>query len=106
MKPIAPAIEFAKNYVGLLPSHIKSALYNYVEFPTQDNWNDIYSTVISTGKTSTVWQAVLAYDPSFPDRIPVTAIDPDNVRWPRIPSPEVFAKAIAIAIFSKSITLN
>ncbi len=93
----SPAIEFAVSYIGFLPSHLKSALYNYLEFPNQDNWNDIYSYVISMGKTSTVWQAVLSIDPTFPDR--VLRDSEECERWERIPTPELVSKAIAKVVF-------
>lgn len=94
----APAIEFATNYIGFLPSYLKSALYNYLEFPNHDNWNDIYSYVISTGKTATVWQAVIAVDSSFPTTI--SKDSEDYARWDMIPSPETVSKAIAKVVFN------
>lgn len=94
----APAIEFASNYIGFLPSYLKSALYNYLEFPNHDNWDDIYSYVISTGKTATVWQAVIAVDPTFPTRI--SKDSEDCARWDRIPSAELVSKAIAKVVFA------
>lgn len=94
-----PAIEFTTNYVGFLPSFMKSALYNYMAFPNVDNWNDIYCTVISTGEIATVWQAVIAVDPTFPQIIECDS--DDNTRWSRIPEPELVSRAIAHAVFSK-----
>lgn len=95
----APAIEFTRNYVGMLPEWLKSALYNYLEFPNQENWNEIYSYVIHPkGKTTTVWQAVLDIDPTFPQN--VSKDSSDNARWERIPSPELVQKAIAQVVFA------
>lgn len=91
-------IEFARNAFGLLTQPLKEALYNYYEFPSVDSWNDIYGLVISTGKVSTVWQAVLAVDSTFIDRIPKEAWEPDYVNWPQIPSREVFIKALNFAL--------
>lgn len=98
MKPTI-AIEFATNMFGTLPAYLKSAIYEYFEFPNQDNWNEIHSYVISTeGKSSTVWQAVIEVDPTFRFSVPITV--GDNVRWPKLPSPEVVAKAINSVVFN------
>jgi len=99
----APAIEFTTNMFGFLPAYIKSALYNYLEFPTHDHWEEIYSCHIANGKVSTVWQAVLAVDPTFPQTIPMDS--QGNVRWPRIPSPALLQKAIANVVFN-NLNLN
>src|SRR5258706_10423001 len=98
------SIEFTSNMFGFLPELLKSALYEYLEFAAQDNWNEIYSCVISNiGKTQTLWQAVLAVDPSFASS--VSGDELDNVRWSRIPSPVLVAKAINNVVF-KNLHLN
>lgn len=98
------SIEFITNMFGFLPNHLKSALYEYMEFPNQDNWNEIYSYVISSeGKMRTVWQAVIEIDPTFKFSVPMD--DEDNVRWPKIPSPELVSQAINNTVF-KNLNLN
>lgn len=96
-----PAIEFTINYAGRLPMHVKSALYNYLEFPTADNWDDIHGIIISTGINDTVWNAVLAIDKTFPSRVSASS-DGTNV-WERIPTAELVQKAIANMVFFKSL---
>lgn len=94
-------IEMSRNMFGILKAPMREALYNYYEFPNADNWNDIYAIVISSrGRISTVWQAVLAVDPSFPNRIPADAWDTENesARWTRVPSRELFVEALNIAL--------
>jgi hypothetical protein len=88
-------IEFAQNPFGKLKQPLKEALYNYYEFPNNDNWNDIYGMVIATGRVATVWQAVLAIDPTFPRSIPADAWETeDAARWSRIPTRDEFVKAL------------
>jgi len=100
----AVAIEFTTNMFGTLPDYIKSSLYNYLEFPTQDHWSEIHSTVISnTGKMQTVWQAVVAVDIRY-GASPITDCN-DNVLWPNLPTPEVLIKAINNVVFS-NLNLN
>lgn len=92
------SIEFAFNMFGSLDWPLKSALYNYLEFPTEEHWNEIYSTIISPrGKMTTIWQAVLEIDPTFPKR--ASHDEHDNVQWEKIPSPIVVRKAIQNAVF-------
>lgn len=98
------SIEFTTNMFGFLPGYLKSALYEYLEFPNQDNWNEIYSYIISsTGKTTTVWQAVIAIDPSFRYSVP---LDKGDVTiWPKLPTSELVAKAINKVVF-ENLSLN
>lgn len=100
----SPVVELAFNYVGLLKSYLKSALYNYMEFPTNDNWNEIYSMMVTPKHT--VWQAVLELDSTFPARIPVSAKDPDNLQWERIPSVVLVNMAIAKVVMENHYELR
>ena len=99
-------IELSRNMFGFLRPYIKSALYNYIEFPSQDNWNEIYSLCIATGKITTVWQAVLDVDPTFQNRLTAGAHEEDNVRWDRIPEPEVVLLALRKVIEDRINRIN
>lgn len=100
----AVAIEFTTNMFGTLPDYIKSSLYNYIEFPTQDHWNEIYSCVISNkGRISTVWQAVVAIDVRY--GVSPNSDCEDNVQWPNLPPPEVLIQAINNVVFT-NLNLN
>lgn len=102
----AIGIEFTTNMFGFLPSYLKSALYEYIQFPNQDNWNEIYGVVITgKGKMTTVWQAVIEVDASYNVRLH-TNVSGDN-EWPKIPSSELLIKAINNVVFSNvNVCLN
>jgi len=95
----APSIEFTFNMLGPLSPWLRSALYNYVYFPNHNNWEEIYSILISNKHT--VWQAVLAVDPTFPNSISMNS--DGETRWSRIPSSELLIKAISNAVFKKEL---
>jgi hypothetical protein len=90
-----PAVEFAHNMFGFLKPYMKEAIYAFLECPNNDSWNEIYGMVINKGKISTVWQAVLAVDSTFPDKLTKVAFeDEDVVMWPQIPSRELVLDAL------------
>lgn len=94
-------VAMATNMFGHLRPELKSAIYNFLQFPTHDNWNEIYCIMISNnGKTETVWQAVIALDSSFKFSVPID--DEDNVHWRKVPSAELVSRAILNA----NITIN
>lgn len=98
-KKYITGIEMSRNMFGNLKPLLKEALYNFYDFPSNETWNDIYGMVIGKGKVpTTMWQAVLAVDPTFPSSIPVDAWEgDDSVRWARIPDRELFVKALNFA---------
>jgi len=65
-----------------------------VASPTQETWADAHGIILAPhpGFGLTLWQAVLAVDPSFPDRGPAMG-EP----WLRIPSTELLSQAINYA---------
>ncbi len=99
-------IEFSRNMFGFLKPYMKSALYNYIEFPSQDSWNEIYAMGVGTGRISTVWQAVLDIDPTFQTRLTSDAYEEDNVHWERIPDPELVLLALRKVIEDRINNLN
>jgi hypothetical protein len=102
-QPKGFGVAMATNMFGHLRPEVKSALYNFIQFPNRDNWDEIYSIVISnTGKTRTVWQAVIALDPTFNVRVYTDA--EENRVWPKVPTAELVSRAILNA--NVIITLN
>lgn len=89
---IARELDMASNYLGKLGDDIRIRLQRVVENPTQDTWDDTYCILLSgEGKGVTLWQAVLAVCPSFPDS------KPSDAPWPCVPSREVIIQAIRYA---------
>jgi len=62
--------------------------------PGQETWADAHGIILAPfpGFGLTLWQAVLAVDPSFPDRGPAT-----GQPWPRIPTTDLLEQAINYA---------
>jgi len=92
------ALEFATSMLGAMKPEYKKKIQKYLDYPTEKNWENIYSIIINgTGRPSTVWQAVIAVDPLFPSR---TCMDGNlRTRWRTIPSVVTLKKAITLAVF-------
>jgi hypothetical protein len=62
-----------------------------VEHPTPKAWDESYSVIVGSDGYTTLWQAVLLTDPSFP--APNLT---GKTKWPRIPSQDLLIRAIAL----------
>lgn len=94
MKTIA--LNFATNIFGKLSPDVKKRLQDVIDNPNQETWDDAYCIIINaSGRTTTLWQAVIAIDPDFVRRKPLDA------PWPKIPSSETIVKAIRSAVFKQ-----
>ena len=65
--------------------------------PTAENWDDIHGIIISPGKGEviTIWNAVLALDPTFPRTGRATDLKGNVVKeWERVPTPLEVLRAI------------
>jgi len=81
------------NMFGGLKPDIKKRILTYFQEPTEENWDDAYSIIISgRGKMPTLWQAWAAVDPSAPKSKPYEG------RWPSIPDVFTLKKAIATVL--------
>jgi hypothetical protein len=91
----------ARNYRGPLPESIQKTLKGYMEnpSPSKSDWEDIAHLIINSGsmRSSTVWQAVRAVDPTFQNKVPNGAGTPDT-RWTRAPDGFTVARAIYLAL--------
>lgn len=95
---IALELNLAKNMFGSLGVDIRRRILHYLLTPTNDAWSDISGIIVGMGRTMTIWQNVIAVDPTFPKRGRLTDKD-DNVveEWKRIPTPELIKKALFYA---------
>jgi hypothetical protein len=92
------ALEFANNMNGKLSPEIKAQLQALIDQPNQIRWNGTYSLIINhRGKVSTLWQAVLAVNPSF------TRSKCCEEEWQQIPTQETIIKAINYAVFNQTV---
>ncbi|WP_018234167.1 hypothetical protein [Thioalkalivibrio thiocyanodenitrificans] len=78
------------NMFGPLSKEIKAEILSYINEPSCEQWNRIYSLMVSS--TTTLWQAWVKFDPSAPTSLPA-GTDGEH-RWPRIPEPETLIEAI------------
>lgn len=100
----------ATNDFGTLSDDVRERIFRYLNDPTAENWSNIYSIIINSGGSltgkppRTVWQAVVALDPSFKDiSLPGSkASTPHEQRWQKWPDPLLVARAIKAAIAAGS----
>lgn len=94
------SLDLTTNMFGSLRKDVKKRILNFLSNPTNKNWDDIYSIIIDgNGKMTTIWQAVLSIDSTFPRTkgYPTT-------KWSRIPTKELVIQAIQKTVFK--INLN
>jgi hypothetical protein len=91
----------ASNIFGQLSGEVRARLVAAVNDPGEATWNDAHRIILnpSVGLGLTLWQAVIAVDPSFHDvRGPVTDAKGNIVRgWSRTPTAEMLIQAINYA---------
>jgi hypothetical protein len=76
----------------------KKRIIRFLADPTVENWDDIYGIIISPkGTTVTIWNAVLALDPTFPRTGRVTDLKGNVIEeWERVPTPLQVLQAIKL----------
>lgn len=99
---INPLLDKAANVYGPLSPENRQAVMDYIDAPTEEGWERIYSLIISPGsmRRATIWQWVVVVDPSFV--VKRTKYE----RWQRIPDPMTVARAIKAAAEARAPTGN
>jgi len=93
----AKFLKNATNLLGPIDNDIEKRIQVYITNPTTDNWSNIQSILID-GWT-TIWQAVMTLDPTFPNYGRSTTLEGKIVKeWERIPHPFIIKRAIKAAI--------
>lgn len=90
-------LDQCENMFGSLQTRpdIKKRIYAYLENPTFDNWDDIKGIIITPRKFASICQAVVAYDPTFPQQGRKTDESHNIIKeWERIPTAFEVMKAI------------
>jgi hypothetical protein len=95
-------LDLASNVFGRLPLRIRQRLQAVVDSPNQDTWDDAYSIILNGRTFMTLWQAVIAVDPTFPRSGPVTTCDGNGRElsretWARVPARDVLLRALRYA---------
>lgn len=68
-----PLLDSATNDFGRLSEDVRARVARYLEAPSAEGWDDINGIIISHtaglghNRPATIWQAVIAVDPSFRD---------------------------------------
>jgi hypothetical protein len=92
-------LDLARNFHGALNWDTRGRLLAVAVEVTEDTWNNAYSIILNpdTGLGLTLWQAVIAVDPEFPQTGPRYREGGPPENWPRLPSTEVIRQAIRYA---------
>lgn len=91
---ISAELVLAHNLFGRLSPAIQERLQRVVDNPTRDNWEDAYCIILNADFT-TLWQAVLVVDPTFPHVGTKTDRQGNLLKdWERIPDQETLVEAL------------
>lgn len=86
------------NVFGALKPDIRKRLRKLIDKPTTRTWDDAYSIIINGGAMRTLWQAVIAVDPTFPRTGPRTDKHGTVLQgWARVPDHDTIIKALLLA---------
>ena len=80
-----------------LAPQARTALRNYLRAPSPTGWQAIHSLIIDRQGT-TVWQAVLAVDPTFPAAGPSWNTAGRVTDWSRVPDAVLLLRALHRAL--------
>ena len=95
---IEQELDLARNLYGRLKPRERTRIRALIYQPTEDTWEDAHSIVVGSDGWMTLWQAVLAVDPTFPNVGPATDARGRQIsRWARIPNQELLAAALKYA---------
>lgn len=93
------AVRRATNLYGPLSAEVRARLDAVVSDPTPETWDDAHSIILSRKGFTTLWQAVIREDPTFPRTGPTTdARGKQLTPWPAIPSTDLLIRAINAAV--------
>jgi hypothetical protein len=84
-------LDLARNMFGSLSPAVRTCIRAVVANPTQETWDKAHCKIIGSDRWMTLWQAVLAVDPTF------CQSKPSRGPWPRIPTQQTLVKALQFA---------
>lgn len=91
-------LDMARNVFGKLRPDIKTRLRAVLYQPTEETWDNAHTIIVGADGWTTLWQAVLAVDPTFPRVGPSHDARGRVVeRWRKIPSQETLIQALRYA---------
>jgi len=88
----------ARNMFGALNLECRTRLQAVIDEPNLDTWEDAHSLIIGADGWITLWQAVIAVDPTFPRTGPTTTLKGKKLTdWERVPDRSTIRQALAYA---------
>jgi hypothetical protein len=93
-----PPLEFTTNMLGKLSDEKKENIMDYLKHPSYNQWEEISHYLIAPNKT--LWQAVIAIDPTYPKRGRKTDTQGKILKdWDVIPTAEQIKDAIRKIVY-------
>jgi len=92
-------LDMASNLFGKLGTDVRERLTAAIENPCNETWDDAHSIILNRESWTTLWQAVIAVDPSFPKTGPChnTREGLPRDAWPCVPDAETIVQAVNYA---------
>lgn len=88
------------NLFGALSPEVRARLFNVVDKPSQDTWNDAHSIILTGSPVTTLWQALLAHTDYDVTSGPAHAPGQTPGPWPKLPTSEQLLIAIRAELTS------
>jgi hypothetical protein len=84
-----------ENIFGKISPQTERRIKKYINNPNYDNWDDIQSIIIKPEGMTTIWQAMIKSDPTFPKKGRSEDFEGNIIKeWERIPMPLELLRAI------------
>lgn len=91
-------LDMARNMFGKLRPDLKTRLRAVLYQPTEETWDNAHTIIVGADGWTTLWQAVLRVDPTFPRSGPAHDSRGRLVsRWAKVPSQETLIRALRFA---------
>lgn len=84
-------VDEVSNMSGRLEGEARDSLIAVLANPTQETWSEAFRLIISNERLLTLWQAVVAVDPTFQKSL----VDD---YWDRIPDYDTISSALRYAV--------
>ena len=89
----------ATNLFGPLDDEARRRLMNVISKPSRRTWDKAYRLILNRRTSTTLWQAVVLVDPSFP-----TFKHGDH--WEKVPDRKTLLEALHTAVYPKIVTCD
>jgi len=84
-----------ENMFGKISPQIEKRIKNYINNPNCDNWDDIQGIIIKPESMTTIWQAMIKTDSTFPKSGRAEDFEGNVIKeWEQIPTPLELLRAI------------